>query len=237
MIVIKAGEPLMQRAGGLLLASASIARMPTVVNRRARRTCLHLVVALAAVGLLGLGGCTSSSGAASTPHPPSAGPPAPAGPSVELTTPYESPDGYSISAPAGWVLHPTDGQNGLSVLFAAQTKDAAAQKPFVDNINVVITPVMAESLDAIVERTKQQSPAVLPNYSLVDVRPIDVDGHDGRLLTATYDHEGAAGQLQNLQLIAVNGTKQYTVTFTSAAGSFGNLQVLAKSSLSSLVLN
>jgi len=189
--------------------------------------------ALIAAGLIGVTGCSSGNTSAPSAPPPSTAPTT-AAPSVPLAAAYHSPDGYSISPPDGWVLHPTDGQNGVSVVFAAPALDQAAKKPFVDNLNVVITAT-PETLDALVAQTKQQYPSVLTNYKVVTDQPTTVNGQAAHLLGGTYD-DPAAGPLQNIQLILAEGGKEYTVTFTSAAPSFDAFHEPIQASLSTFTL-
>jgi hypothetical protein len=151
-----------------------------------------------------------------------------------LAATYHSPDGYSLSPPDGWVLHPTDGQNGVSVVFAAPALDQAAKKPFVDNLNVVITPT-PDTLDNLVAQTKQQYPSVLTNYKVVTDQPTTVNGHAAHLLGGTYD-DPTAGPLQNIQLILAEAGKEYTVTFTSATASFDGFHEPIQASLSTFTL-
>jgi len=133
------------------------------------------------------------------------------------------------------VLHPTTGQQGLSVVFAATTVDAAAQKPFVNNLNVVITPT-TENLDSLIAEAKQQSPSLLPHYTVVTDQPATLsNGQPAHLLGATYDQQGT-GSLENIQLILVDAGKEYTITFTSPAGSFDSYHDLAQASLASFTL-
>jgi hypothetical protein len=208
-------------------------RMRTCCGGAATGSRRRLFAAVVAVGLVGLVGC--SSGSTSAPSEPSSEPAAPSAPSAPLTEAYKSPDGYSISVPAGWVFHPTDGQNGLSSLFGAPTADKTDQKPFVANINVVISPT-TESLDSVASQAKQQSPGVLANFKVVTDQPTTVaGGHPAYLLGGTYDQPGT-GSLENLQLLLVEAGKQYTITFTSPAGSFSNYQTSAQASLASFTL-
>jgi len=205
-------------------------RMRTGRSASANRSRIRLFTVVVVVGLVGVAGC-SSAGAPSTPAPSPA--PSAAAPSAPLAA-YHSPDGYSISPPDGWVLHPTDGQNGVSVVFAAPGLDTAARKPFVDNLNVVVTTT-ADSLDTLVAQTKQQYPSVLTNYKVVTDQPTVVNGHSAHLLGGTYDDE-SAGPLQNVQLILAYAGKEYTVTFTSAAASFDGFHDPIQASLSTFTL-
>jgi DcrB len=206
-------------------------RMRTCGAPRATGSQIRLVAVAVAVGLVGVAGCSSASTSAPSPPPPSAAAP----PAAPLTQAYQSPDGYSISAPAGWIFHPTDGQNGLSSLFGAPTADRTDQKPFVANINVVITAT-ADSLDNLVSQTRQQAPTVLANFKVVTDQPTTVaGGHPAYLLGGTYDQQGT-GSLENLQLLLVEAGKQYTVTFTSPAGSFSTYQASAQAALASFNL-
>ena len=206
-------------------------RMRTGHATSANRSRVRLFALVIAVGLVGVAGC-SSGGAPSTPAPSSA--PSAAPPSAPLAAAYQSPDGYTISPPDGWVLHPTDGQNGVSVVFAAPDLDKAARKPFVDNLNVVVTTT-ADSLDTLVAQTKQQYPSVLTNYKVVTDQPTVVNGHSAHLLGGTYDDE-SAGPLQNIQLILADAGKEYTVTFTSVASSFDGFHDPIQASLSTFTL-
>jgi hypothetical protein len=195
---------------------------------------VRLWLTVVAIGLLGVTGCSAGNSGTPVPAPsPSAAPAVPA-PSVPLAAAYHSPDGYSISPPDGWVLHPTNGQNGVSVVFAASALDPAAKKAFVDNLNVVITAT-PETLDALVAQTKQQYPSVLTNYKIVTDQPTTLNGHAAHLLGGTYD-DPAAGPLQNIQLILADAGKEYTVTFTSAAPSFDGFHEPIQASLSTFTL-
>jgi len=208
-------------------------RVRTGCAAKAKKSRTRLFAAVIAVGLVAMASCSSgSTGAPSAPAPPPA--PSAAAPSAPLAAAYHSPDGYSISPPDGWVLHPTDGQNGVSVVFAAPGLDKAARKPFVDNLNVVVTTT-ADSLDTLVAQTKQQYPSVLTNYKVVTDQPTVVNGHSAHLLGGTYDDEGA-GPLQNIQLILADAGKEYTVTFTSVASSFDGFHDPIQASLSTFTL-
>ena len=182
---------------------------------------LYGCAVLVAVAMAGVAGCSSSAsnGAGSTASPPS------------TAAPYHSKDGYSISAPAGWIFHPSDGQNGVSSIFGAPTTDSAAKIPFVDNINVVITPADAD-LETAVAKSIQQGPSILPNYKVTTNEPTTADGHPAHLLGGTYD-DGQAGPLENLQLIIVNGSKEYTISFTSTTENYSGQRDLAEASLNS----
>lgn len=197
---------------------------------------MRVLAGVLAVSLAGLAGCSSAEPAApGTPAPSapaSSAAPQPGGDS--LAAAYHSPDGYGISPPAGWVLHPTDGQGGLSVVFAAPAIDKAAPKPFADNLNVVVTPTPA-TLDALIAETKQKYPSVLTNYKVVTDQPAVVNGHPAHLLGGTYDDE-RSGPLQNIQLIVVEAGKEYTITFTSPAPSFDSFHAVVQASLSSFTL-
>ena len=134
------------------------------------------------------------------------------------------------------MLHPTTGQQGLSVVFAATTVDTAAHQPFVNNLNVVITPT-TDTLDSLIAQDKQQSPGLLPHYTVVTDQAATLSkGRQAHLLGATYDQQGT-GSLENIQLILVDAGKEYTITFTSPAESFDNYHDLAQASLASFTLD
>lgn len=196
--------------------------------KHAMGICSVLLVATAAAVLTG---CSSG------PVPqaaPVAAPPSPA-PSSQVGRPYHSPDGYSINPPSGWVLHPTSPGSGISVLFAADTVDPAAQKPFVDNLNVVITPT-DKTVESLAAETKAKYPSILTNYkSVTDQATTMPTGQAGYLLGGTFDAEGY-GSEENIQLLIVNAGKLYTATFTTATGSFDGHHDLFQASLASLVV-
>jgi hypothetical protein len=197
-------------------------------------------VVLGAVALAGLAGCSSdtpASDSASAPTPPgaaTASASAPANPSAALGAPYRSPDGYFISPPAGWALHPVDPRSGVSVVFAATTLDKAAAKPFADNLNVVITPE-SRPLDAVVAETKAKYPTIVTNYQVVTDQPVSVQGQPAHLIGGTYADE-RSGALENIQLVVVNGGKMYSVTFTTPAASFDKFHEAMNASLGSFGL-
>ncbi|MGI8816764.1 MAG: DcrB-related protein [Pseudonocardia sp.] len=187
----------------------------------------RILASVAAVGLVGAAGCSSAGSSASAPAA------APA-PSAGLGQAYHSPDGYRISPPADWVLHPTDGRGGLSVRFAAPTADKAAPEPFADNLNVVITPT-TRSLDNLVAETKQQYPSVLTNYKVVTDQSGVIGGQPAHLLGGTYD-DPRSGSLENIQMLILSAGKQYTVTFTAPAASFDSLHAAMLASLASFAV-
>ena len=121
------------------------------------------------------------------------------------------------------------------MLFAATGLDPAAQKPFVDNLNVVVT-ASTKSLEDLVAEGKAKYPSVLTNYKVITDQSIDMpNGQPAHLLGGTFDAEGY-GPEENIQLIIVNGGKSYTVTFTSPAVSFDKYHDLVQASLASFVL-
>lgn len=213
----------------------------TTMMLHMRRYCVDgatsLFAVVVTVGLICVAGCSAASTSApSTPtsSAPSAAPSAPA-PALSATV-YQSPDGYSIRPPAGWIMHPTGGQDGLSVLFTAPTVDKAVQKPFADNLSVAIQST-TESLDSLISETKQKYPSFLANYKVVTDQPIAVaGGQPAHLLGGTYDVEGT-GTLENIQLTVTNPGKAYTVTFTSPAGSFDNYHDQIQAALASFALS
>ena len=186
-----------------------------------------------AAGLAMLAGCSSGS-APTTSAPPASEAPASDAPAAALAAPYQSPDGYRISPPAGWVQREVTGVPGLSVAFIAPEPDTAGQKPFADNLNMIVNPT-ADSLDNLVEKAKQESPTALPNYQVVVDEPTTAGGQPAHLLGATYDQEGT-GQARNIQVITVSGGKEYTATVTATAGNFDRIADVARASLASLSL-
>jgi hypothetical protein len=177
---------------------------------------VSLLVVLAAVALVALH--HTSSPAKITP--------------ADLAVPYHSPDGYSISPPAGWSAR---GYPSLSAAFVAPTLDNAVQKPFVDNLNVVVAPTPL-TLGSTISQEKQQNPSYLSNYTIVTDQPTTLpNGQTAHLLGGTFDWPNG-GELENIQLVLVNAGKEYAVTFTSSAGNFNNNYDLARASLSSFTL-
>jgi hypothetical protein len=101
----------------------------------------QVVVSVVVFGA-GLAGCSSGEPATpNSPAPAASSTAAPStGPAPQLAAAYRSPDGYALNPPPGWVQRNTDGQNGLSIVFTAPTADRSGQKPFADNINVIVLP-------------------------------------------------------------------------------------------------
>lgn len=132
-------------------------------------------------------------------------------------------------------MHPTDGQQGLSSLFSAPAVDPAAQKPFVDNINVTVQPTK-QTLDELIALTKAKYPSYLANYHVVADQPVTMStGHPAHILSGTYDAPGV-GPSENVQLTLVEAGKAYTVTFTSPAASFDSYHELVRASLYTFTL-
>lgn len=206
------------------------------------RTLVGGVLAISLVGLVGCSSSDHSSGPSSpssvavappaSPSQPSTASPSQAPPTLSSTV-YDSPDGYTIRPPEAWVLHPTGGENGLSVLFSAPSADPAVQRPFADSLTVAIAST-TDSLDVLMTKTKQQYPNYLKNYTVITDQPITLsDGRSqGHLLGGTYDMPGT-GLLQNIQLTVLNAGKSYTVTFTSPASDFDNYHTLVQAVLAS----
>jgi hypothetical protein len=100
---------------------------------------------------------------------------------------------------------------------------------------VVITPT-TDTLESRIAQAKQQSPGLLPNYTVVADQPVTLSGgQPAHLLGATYDQQGT-GPLENIQLILVTAGKEYTITFTSPARSFDSYHDLVQASLTSFSL-
>lgn len=192
---------------------------------------IRIFSALLVVGVVGLSGCSSAT--PGTPQPPSASVSRPA-PAPALAAPFKTTDNYTIAPPAGWIYHPTDKQGGISSIFGAPTLDPSATNPFVDNINVVITPA-TKTLDDIVAQTKQAYPGYLTNYRVVIDEATTADGRPAHLLGGAYD-DAKAGKLRNLQIILLDQGKQYTITFTATADKFDGLRAVAEASLRSFTL-
>ena len=134
-------------------------------------------------------------------------------------------------------MHPTGGENGLSVVFSAPSVDLAIQRPFADSLTVTIAPT-TDNLDVLMTKTKQQYPNYLKNYTVVTDQPITLSDRrsQGHLLGGTYEVPGT-GLLQNIQLTVLNAGKSYTVTFTSPATDFDNYHALAQTVLASFTLH
>lgn len=203
-------------------------RMRISRTDRTSTTRTNICAVLLAVALVGTASCSSS--ASNTPTAPQAAD-APSAPAVNLANPYHSKDGYSISPPADWIYHPTDGQGGVSSVFGAPARDPGAKAPFVDNINVVVVPASGD-LNTLVAETKQQYPSVLTNYTVTTDEPTTVNNHPAYLLGGTYE-DPKSGPLQNIQIMVVDSGKLYTATFTSATPTFNSMQEVAKASLRS----
>lgn len=191
----------------------------------------RICAVLLAATLAGMTACSSVDTAA--PAARSAAP-ASSAPAANLAAPYQSKDGYSISPPTGWIYHPVDSQRGVSSIFGAPGRDAGAKAPFVDNINVVITPTTSD-LGAVIAATKQQYPGILTNYQVTTDEPTTVNNRPAYLLGGTYD-DPKSGPLQNIQVILVDAGKAYSITFTSAAATFASLKQIATASLNSFTL-
>lgn len=201
------------------------------VNKRVK---IRKSAVVLAIGFCAATGCSANTTTSPNPSP------APAVPSASSTaglgrTYHHPTDGYSFNPPAGWVLHPTEGQAGLSALFGAPVVDNSGQKPFVSNINVVVAQT-SDPLEGLVSQTKEAYPNSLDNYKVVIDSPTVANGLAAHFLGGTYDIPGT-GQMQNIQLMLVSASKLYTVTFTSTAKSFNENRALAEASLLSLTLN
>jgi hypothetical protein len=125
-------------------------------------------------------------------------------------------------------------QDGLSVFFGAPAVDKAVEKPFDDNLNVVITNTK-EGVDGVVSDAKRQYPSVLTNYKVVIDEPAVANGHPARLLGGTYDAEGF-GSMRNIQVLLVDAGKAYLATFTFPAASFSSYEAVSRASLASFTL-
>lgn len=195
-----------------------------------------LIVAALAAGLAGLTGC-SSSVAPTTPDSAQPAPPAAnsAPGAVSLGPDFRSAaDGYQISPPAGWVLRPTNPQDGISVLFTTPTPDTSGGKPFNTNLNVYITPAKGD-LDTSVAQSIAVYPSILQNFQVLINEPTVVSGnHPAHFIGGTYDIPGV-GRVRNLQLVAVDAGKLYTATITVPEQGYSALQTNAVASLSSFM--
>jgi hypothetical protein len=193
-------------------------------------------ILVAAVALTGLAGCSSEAPTAPAPAaPPSSAAPAPDAPAAPglVGAVYTSPDGYSISPPAGWREFPLDKSSGISSAFAATQLDKGTAQPFAANLNVVITPE-TRPLDVVIAQSKAQYPSILRNYKVVIDQPAGDAAQPAHVLGGTYDDQH--GALQNVQLVTLKDGKQYTVSHTSSAASFGALTETFKASLNTFAL-
>lgn len=133
---------------------------------------------------------------------------------------YSSPDGYSITPPKGWATHPI-GSKGTSVVFGAPESAPSRSGPFLDNINIFISPNQ-DSLDAVIARAKEESPKYLANYKVIgEIGTALPSGQPAHEIGGTYDDE-TSGPLENLQLIVIDSGKEYTVTYTATRDSFAD---------------
>ena len=186
------------------------------------------LLAVLVVGLTATAACSSGNPATAYRAMPSL---ASAAPSAPLAAPFQSPDGYSLKPPAGWVAHPG---NGLSAAFSAPSVDRTNPKAFAEDLTVVVTPV-ADDLQTLVDQAKEKTPSTLTNYQVVTDKPVMANGLPGHLLGGTYDDRG--DPRQNLQLLVVNTGKEYAVTFTGPASRFASLRDLATASMSSFTVS
>jgi len=186
------------------------------------------VVMLVVAGLVSMTGCSGSR----SPQRPSPAPSA-MNPAAE---PYHNvQDGYSITPPPGWRYRPITPQLGVSAFFAASTADSTGQKPFVDNLNVVISATDVD-LDTAVIQNKQEFPNNFLNYQLTTDESVTLpDRRPGHLLGGTYDQPDV-GSLRNLQLFVVNAGHEYVVTATTPTASFARYEPLLRASLLSFAL-
>jgi hypothetical protein len=200
----------------------------------ARMTTRMAQLMVAVVAVAGLAGCSSEAPPAPAAAPPSSAAPAPAAPASGLVgATYKSPDGYSISPPAGWREFQLEKTSGISSAFAATQRDPGLAQPFAANLNVVITPE-TRPLAEVIAQTKAQYPTVLRNYKVVIDQPAGDASQPAHILGGTYDDQ--RGQLQNVQLVTLKDGKQYTVTYTSSAASFAGMTDMFKASLNTFAL-
>lgn len=182
-------------------------------------------VGVIAVLVAGVVGCSAEPSPAPRPTAPSTSAPA-----AGLVGPaYRSPDGYTISPPAGWREFPIEKQAGISSAFGATQLDKGAAKPFAANLNVVITPEN-RPLDAVIAQTKELYPSVLAGYKVVIDQPTGDGAQPAHILGGTYNDEN--GALQNVQLVTIKAGKMYTVSYTSSAASFAGLREVFQASMS-----
>jgi hypothetical protein len=196
---------------------------------------VRLIVVVAAAGLFVVAACSSGAGPAAASSLPSP-PPVNSSSSEAAAVPYRnSADGYSFVPPPAWAFRPTDPQSGLSSLFSAPTADLADGKPFVSNINVIVAST-PDDLDKTIAETKQAYPTSFVNYQLLADEAVTLTGgRSGHLLGGSYDQPGS-GSLRNLQLFVVDAGKNYVVSATTPAASFGRYESALRSSLLSFTL-
>lgn len=189
------------------------------------------LLAVLAVGLSATTACASGNPATAYRAMPSV---SSAAPTAGLAQPYQSPDGYSIRPPIGWVPRPGNGQDGRSAAYTAPAVDRANPKAFAMDLTIVVRPVTAD-LQTLVDQAKEQTPRTLVAYQVVTDKPVMANGLPGHLLGGTYDDRG--DPRENLQLLVVNTGKVYTVTFTGPASRFASLHDLALASMSSFTVS
>lgn len=206
--------------------------------KMSRMTTRMAQVLVAAVAVATLAGCSSEAPTTPAPAaPPSSAAPAPNAPAAPgpglVGAVYTSPDGYSISPPAGWKEFQLDKSTGVSSAFGATQLDKGVTQPFAANLSVVITPE-TRPLDVVVAQSKALNPNTLRNYKAVIDQPAGDASQSAHVLGGTYDDQ--RGQLQNVQLITLKEGKQYTVTYTSSAAGFGALTDTFKASMRTFAL-
>ena len=189
------------------------------------------LLAVLAVGLSGTAACATGNPATAYRALPSS---VTAIPSAPLAQPVQSPDGYSIAPPAGWVRSPASGPNGPSLAFFAPPADRPGSNPPADGLAVTVAPAAAD-LQTLVDQAKNTDPRIRANYRIVTDKPTIASGLPGHLLGGTYDVGGVTWE--NLRLIVVNSEKEYTVTFTGPASSFASLHAIALASMSTLTVS
>jgi hypothetical protein len=197
-----------------------------------------LGLALAATVAATLTGCSAGDSPTSAAPAPASAPesPAPPAPSAKLGPLYSSPDGYRISPPEGWLRYPIPTPKGTSVAFSSTTLDSASNRPFADNLSVIIIP-SGRPVEALVADIKREFGSRVPSFRVVTDQPIRLpDGQPAHLLSSTFNGPKGTPQ-QNLQLLAVRAGKAYAVTFTATAGTFAGLRALFQQSLSSFALD
>lgn len=117
-----------------------------------------------------------------------------------------------LDRPEPWLVERSE---STPAFLAVQPEDGAG--PFRDNLVVALEKLPAESprdLDAVQTTARAQALATVPDYQLIDDRPMEVGGRDGWFRAAVYSTESMTTVVVR-QLFALHGDVLVTIALTT----------------------
>lgn len=144
-------------------------------------------------------------------------------------------DGYEIQPPEDWDVLEGDELEEQQIEADVLFRNPEDDDGFFANININQTDIEGETLEQIVEDSKELLVQQYPDYEFLTDESIEVDGAEAHEFEAQFSFN--EGEYHNLQWLVVEDDTQYTITATTSDASWDEHEDLIRASFETFVVS